>query len=190
MHTRTVEAHETLRRHEMVSVTGDGARRYTGEGATTNVELGLVTEDVEAGQRGEISIFITLPQVSSTEKEPTQTDDTSYEARIFDAQAGGVWRQLSAAVNTLCKNQRGRQTIASVIDEDDIVVRSTTMWKAFGFILDASRRQLVGWGHRQANAVIVRMRHHQPTIDYVARRTADGRTRREIIRCLKRFLAR
>ena len=50
-------------------------------------------------------------------------------------------------------------------------------------------------GHRQANAalyrsVIVRMRYHQPTVDYVVRRTADGRTKREIIRCLKRFLAR
>ena len=50
-------------------------------------------------------------------------------------------------------------------------------------------------GHRQANAalyraVIVRMRFHEPTGDYVARRTADGRTKREIIRCLKRFLAR
>ena len=39
-------------------------------------------------------------------------------------------------------------------------------------------------------AVIVRMRYHQPTVDYVVRRTADGRTKREIIRCLKRFLAR
>ena len=34
------------------------------------------------------------------------------------------------------------------------------------------------------------MRYHQPTVDYVARRTADGRTKREIIQCLKRFLAR
>ena len=54
---------------------------------------------------------------------------------------------------------------------------------------------LPGGGHRQANAalyrsVIVRMRYHQPTVDYVVRRTADGRTKREIIRCLKRFLAR
>ena len=38
--------------------------------------------------------------------------------------------------------------------------------------------------------VVVRMRLHQPTVDDVARRTAGGRTRREIIRCLKRFLAR
>ena len=34
------------------------------------------------------------------------------------------------------------------------------------------------------------MRYHQPTVDYVVRRTADGRAKREIIRCLKRFLAR
>jgi uncharacterized protein (DUF2164 family) len=34
------------------------------------------------------------------------------------------------------------------------------------------------------------MRFHQPTIDYVARRTAEGRTKQEIIHCLKRYLAR
>ena len=39
-------------------------------------------------------------------------------------------------------------------------------------------------------AVIVRMQFHQPTRDYVARRLAAGRTKRDIIRCLKRFLAR
>ena len=57
------------------------------------------------------------------------------------------------------------------------------------------RHRLNRGGHRQATAalyraVIVRMRYHQPTLDYVARRTAVGRTRREIIRCLKRLLAR
>lgn len=50
-------------------------------------------------------------------------------------------------------------------------------------------------GHRQANAalyrtVIVRLRFQQPTIDYVARRTAEGKTKAEIIRCLKRYVAR
>jgi transposase len=57
------------------------------------------------------------------------------------------------------------------------------------------RHRLNYAGHRQANSalyrsVIVRMRFHQPTIDYVARRTAEGKTKREIIRCLKRYLAR
>lgn len=58
-----------------------------------------------------------------------------------------------------------------------------------------SRHRLNRGGHRQANAalyrvVIVRMQHHQPTKNYVARRTAEGKTKQEIIRCLKRLLAR
>ena len=58
-----------------------------------------------------------------------------------------------------------------------------------------SRHRLYRGGHRQANVAlyrvaIVRMRFHQPTIDYVARRTAQGLSKKDIIRCLKRFLAR
>jgi len=34
------------------------------------------------------------------------------------------------------------------------------------------------------------MRWHEPTKAYVARRTAQGLSKREIIRCLKRYLAR
>lgn len=50
-------------------------------------------------------------------------------------------------------------------------------------------------GHRQLNAaiyrtVIVRMRFHEPTITYVARRTAEGKSKRDIIRCLKRYAIR
>lgn len=58
-----------------------------------------------------------------------------------------------------------------------------------------NRHRLSRAGHREANAalyraVIVRMRFHHPTIDYVARRTAEGLSKRDIIRCLKRYLAR
>lgn len=58
-----------------------------------------------------------------------------------------------------------------------------------------TRHRLNRGGHRQANAalyrtVIVRMQHHEPTKSYVARRTAEGKTKAEIIRCLKRLLAR
>jgi transposase len=38
--------------------------------------------------------------------------------------------------------------------------------------------------------VVVRMRAHQPTVDYVRRRTAEGKDKPEIIRCLERFVAR
>ena len=58
-----------------------------------------------------------------------------------------------------------------------------------------TRHRLNRGGRRQANAalyrtVIVRIQHHQPTKAYVARRTAEGKTKAEIIRCLKRLLAR
>ena len=58
-----------------------------------------------------------------------------------------------------------------------------------------TRHRLNRGGDRRANnalfhIVLVRMRHHQPTRAYVARRTAEGKTNREIVRCLKRFVAR
>lgn len=58
-----------------------------------------------------------------------------------------------------------------------------------------NRRRLNRGGDRQANAalyrvVIVRMRGHQPTQDYVKRRTEQGKSKPEIIRCLKRYVAR
>ena len=37
---------------------------------------------------------------------------------------------------------------------------------------------------------MVRMRWHPATIVYVHRRTAEGLSKREIIRCLKRYVAR
>lgn len=57
------------------------------------------------------------------------------------------------------------------------------------------RHRLNRGGHRQANAalhriLIVRMRFHEPTITYVARRTVEGKTKKEILRCLKRLLIR
>jgi hypothetical protein len=52
-----------------------------------------------------------------------------------------------------------------------------------------------GGGDRDANSALwcialVRMHCHQPTKDYVGRRTAEGRTKKEILRCLKRYIAR
>lgn len=57
------------------------------------------------------------------------------------------------------------------------------------------RHRLNRGGDRRANQalytiVLVRMRHHPPTRAYVARRTTEGKTRAEIMRCLKRFVAR
>jgi transposase len=58
-----------------------------------------------------------------------------------------------------------------------------------------NRHRLNRGGDRAANSalhrvVIVRMKSHEPTRIYVARRTADGMSKRDIIRCLKRYVAR
>jgi transposase len=57
------------------------------------------------------------------------------------------------------------------------------------------RHRLNRGGDRQLNRalhtiVMLRERYHEPTRRYVARRTAEGKSNREIRRCLKRILAR
>ncbi|MEU5483098.1 transposase [Streptomyces mirabilis] len=56
-------------------------------------------------------------------------------------------------------------------------------------------RRLNRGGNRQANAalyriVLTRLRHEEQTQHYLERRSAEGKTKREIIRCLKRYVAR
>jgi transposase len=57
------------------------------------------------------------------------------------------------------------------------------------------RHRLHRGGDRDANSALwritlVRMRCHQPTKEYVARRISEGKTKAEIMRCLKRYIAR
>jgi transposase len=57
------------------------------------------------------------------------------------------------------------------------------------------RHRLNRGGDRRANnalwrIALVRMSHDQRTRDYVARRTAEGLSKPEIMRCLKRYVAR
>lgn len=60
---------------------------------------------------------------------------------------------------------------------------------------NTTRHRLHRGGDRDANCsihliVISRLRWHQPTKDYVDRRTREGKTKKEIIRCLKRAVVR
>ncbi|MFC4333582.1 IS110 family RNA-guided transposase [Salininema proteolyticum] len=57
------------------------------------------------------------------------------------------------------------------------------------------RHRLNRGGNRTLNSalyhvVLCRMRFHQPTKAYLARRMAEGKNKREIIRCLKRYVVR
>jgi transposase len=60
---------------------------------------------------------------------------------------------------------------------------------------NTQRQRLDQGGNRQINAalhrvIVTRARCHRETQDYIARRLAEGKTTREAIRCLKRYLAR
>lgn len=60
---------------------------------------------------------------------------------------------------------------------------------------NTTRHRLHRGGDRDANSsiyliVVNRLRWHEPTKVYVARRTAEGKTKKEIIRCLKRAVVR
>ena len=62
-------------------------------------------------------------------------------------------------------------------------------------IRQTKRHRLNRGGDRHANSalwtiVLTRMSNHPPTRAYVERRTAEGLSKREIIRCLKRYVAR
>jgi len=57
-----------------------------------------------------------------------------------------------------------------------------------------TRHRLNRGGDRQANAalyriMLVRLCYHQQTKDDMARRLTEGKTNKEVIRCLKRYLA-
>jgi transposase len=58
-----------------------------------------------------------------------------------------------------------------------------------------NRHRLNRGGNRQANAALYRIvlvctRYDRPTRDYLVRRTSEGKSKREIIRCLKGYAAR
>ena len=58
-----------------------------------------------------------------------------------------------------------------------------------------NRYRLNRGGHRQANAalnrvVIVRLRHDERTRAYMRRRTSEGMSKKEVIRCLNLYVAR
>jgi transposase len=60
---------------------------------------------------------------------------------------------------------------------------------------NSQRRRLDRGGNRQINAalhrvIVTRARCHAQTRDYIARRRSEGKSTREAIRCLKRYLAR
>ena len=63
--------------------------------------------------------------------------------------------------------------------------------QAFGLLVCGSWHRPEFWANRALHVVATeRMSRDERTRVYVARRTEEGKSKREIIRCLKRYIAR
>ncbi|MHA3947186.1 IS110 family RNA-guided transposase [Cellulomonas bogoriensis] len=122
------------------------------------------------------------------------TDMTSHLRRLLDDHAPALMAVYGTGPDTVA------QLLITAGDNPDRL-RSEAHFAALAGVCPipassgkTNRHRLNRAGDRQANSalyhiVIVRMRYDPTTRDYVARRTSEGRTKMEIIRCLKRYLA-
>jgi transposase len=127
--------------------------------------------------------------------------------RLLDAEIRELETELAelAAPRLLAEHSVGRETAAKLLTlagDNPERLRSQSALAALcgASPVEASsgkiaRHRLNRGGDRQANNALytiamVRMQHHPETKAYVARRTQEGKTRREIRRCLMRNLAR
>lgn len=114
------------------------------------------------------------------------------------------WKALDAEIKSLTSRSRlwSVRLLVTAGDNTERIHNEAAFAKLCGVAPQpassgrtSGRHRLSRGGDRAANSAlyivtIVRMRHHQPTRDYVERRTAEGLSKREIIRCLKRYIAR
>jgi transposase len=136
--------------------------------------------------------------------------DLAHRIKTLDTEIAAADRDLTkltrrAVPSLLAMRQVGTQTAAQlVLTAGENITRmrtEATFAKLCGVApLPASsgkkdRHRLNRGGDRQANSalhivIVGRMKDHPQTQAYVARRLAQGKTKPEIIRCLKRHLAR
>jgi transposase len=127
----------------------------------------------------------------------------SAELRVLDAELDRLTRAAAPKLLALFgvgSDSAGALLVAAGDNSDRL--RSNA---AFAMLCGASpiqassgktrRHRLNRGGDRQANAalhriVVARLRHDQLTMDYLARRLREGKSKKEAIRCLKRYVAR
>jgi transposase len=125
------------------------------------------------------------------------------EARALQDHMAAILDELAPAL--LARYGIGYETASQLLISAGDNPRRLAHERSFAALCGASpveassgktaRHRLNRGGDRQANSALwtitrVRMVNHPPTKAYVARRTADGLSKREIMRCLKRYIAR
>jgi transposase len=129
--------------------------------------------------------------------------------RLADQEANRLERELDTRVRVLCPWLLDEPGIGAITAAQLLVswshpgrVRSEAAFARLAGVapIPASsgtkvRYRLDRGGDRRLNRalhtiIVSRRKHHSDTIAYIERRQAEGKTAREAIRCLKRFLAR
>lgn len=125
------------------------------------------------------------------------------EIRVIDAELARLTAETAPAlVKAFCIGPDAAATLLITAGDNPERLRSESAFAALCGVSPllassgkTNRHRLNRGGDRQANAalhrvVIVRLRHDERTRRYMTRRMAKGMTKPEIIRCLKRYIAR
>ena len=130
--------------------------------------------------------------------------------QMLAGQAKELESQIEALVRSQCPalielpgvgSDVGATLLMAIGDNSDRIPTERAFAKICGVSpVDASsgrqvRHRLNRGGNRRANSalyrvVITRLRIHPPTQAYMERRLSEGKTRREVMRCLKRYVVR
>ena len=155
---------------------------------------------------------LTTSEIPSTPEEAVSIAVKSLAERCLqlDAETKALDRQIEALTAHACPALRqvygvGPDSAATLLvalgDNPERIGSDAAFAKLCGVSpIEASsgktvRHRLNRGGNRDANRAlhvicVVRLRRHQPTRDYLARRIGEGRTKPEIMRCIKRYIAR
>ncbi|MEX5713912.1 IS110 family transposase [Parafrankia sp. FMc6] len=167
--------------------------------ANTRLVAVCAEADVPAARAGDPAVAVRLALRSLAQRH----QHLSTEIRELDKIIGRLVRELApklAAVHGVGPDVAG-QLLVSAGDNPDRLRSEAAFAMLCGVSpLPASsgktnRHRLNRGGDRQANAalyrvVLCRLRWDPATQAYVERRTAEGKSKKEIIRCLKRYVAR
>jgi transposase len=154
------------------------------------LELGPVTSPVAAATLGLRSLARRYQALSA-------------ELTVLDAELDRLTAAAAPRLVTLFgvgPDSAGALLVAAGDNPDRLVSSAAFSMLCGASPIEASsgktrRHRLNRGGDRQANAalhriVVARLRHDQQTKDYLARRIGEGKSKKEAIRCLKRYLAR
>ncbi|MGI9092243.1 MAG: transposase [Mycobacteriales bacterium] len=130
-------------------------------------------------------------------------------ALFLEAEAAEHESELEQLVVTACPELLAKSGVGAITAAQFLVswshagrVRNEAAFAALGGVApipassgQTTRHRLNRSGDRQLNralhtVALSRLQHHPETKTYAARRTAEGKTRRDIKRCLKRAIAR